>query len=174
MRKLVLSLLFIIIGSIILYVALSIIAMDASKLCENGFLFNFIGILLGFSLTIFTFIVSMVEKIKDRAESKFHNDETKRIKVQRIIDSLYREIKDNIFFNFLSLILIGIIYLLFNLKPTFNIFHFEVNTERLLNSIKLSIFFLNLYAIYDLIIVSFKLSDTVGILKKADDDFSKK
>lgn len=169
MRKLLISLSYIALASVILYPLILHYRPDVSKICENGFLFNFLGILLGFSLTIFTFIVSMVEKVKDRAEIKFTNNQEKMTKLQRIIDSLYTEIKDNIFFNFLSLILIGIIYLLFNLIPSFTIFNLKIVTDILINAIKLSIFVLNLYAVYDLIMISFKLSDTVGILKKAEE-----
>jgi len=36
-------------------------------------------------------------------------------------------------------------------------------------SLKLALFILNLYAIYDLIMVSFKISDTTGILEIKED-----
>lgn len=170
MRKLAVSIFYIFIASIILYPAIILLKLDASKICENGFLFNFLGILLGFSLTIFTFIVSMVEKVKDRADAKFEKDEDKKKKLQKIIDSLYTEIKDNIFFNFFSLILIGLSYLLPTSQDSFSFLNFEFKSDLISNSIKLAIFLLNLYAVYDLIMISFKLSDTVGILKKAEDE----
>lgn len=111
----------------------------------------------------------MVEKVKDRADVKFEKDEDKKKKLQKIIDSLYTEIKDNIFFNFFSLILIGLSYLLPDSKDSFFFFDLEFKNELVSNSIKLAIFLLNLYAVYDLIMISFKLSDTVGILKKAEE-----
>ncbi|GGG91597.1 hypothetical protein [Pedobacter zeae] len=145
------------------------IKLDLSKIADNDFIFNFLGILLGFSLTIFTFIVSLVEKIKEKGEMKFQNDNNKLKKLQSVIDDLYVEIKDDIYFTFLSLIIIALAYLLETSIGDLDLKYFVINKTGLFNSIRLSVFLLNLYAIYDLIIVSFQLSDTVGILKKAED-----
>ena len=169
MKFLLWSLLYVFIGTLVIYGLAYYSKPDFSKLGDNAFLFNFFGILLGFALTIFTFIVGLVEKIKDKAEIKFVYDNNKVEKVQKHIDILYSEIKDNIWFTFLSLIIIGIIYLFEAKKISLDNPYIVWNKNLFINSIKLSLFALNMYAIYDLIIIAFKLSDTVSVLKKGDD-----
>lgn len=144
---------------------------DIGKINDNDFLFNFFGILLGFAITIFTFIISMVEKIREKAEIKYAGDKNKSQKLQRKIRSLYVEIKEDIVFTFISLILIGLLYITdFNI-PKIHFYKTYYFDQRIaVQSLKLALFALNIFAIYDLIIVSFRLSDTAGILKISEND----
>lgn len=144
--------------------------INIGKVGDNDFLFSFFGIILGFAITIFTFIISLVEKIKEKAEIKYASDAGKKTKFENKIKALFSEIKDDIAFTFISVVIIGILYIVDVKIPKINIVGTYFIDQKIgVESLKLSLFFLNLYAIYDLIIVSFKMSDTTGILEIKDE-----
>lgn len=122
------------------------------KISENDFLFQFIGILLGFSITIFQFIISMVERIKENHKQEVKGDDAKLRKFQAKLDVLYKELREDITFVFASLIIISVLFI-----PMPFLYHVE-------KSVRMAIFILNLYAIYDLVVVSFKVSNTTALI----------
>lgn len=140
--------------------------IDIGKANDNDFLFNFFGLLLGFALTIFSFIISIIEKIKDGAEVKYAKQPKKIKKMQASIKELYQEIKDDIAFTFVSLVIIGMLYIVDYQIANFHIVsNWYYDHVIMIKSLKLSLFVLNVYAIYDLVLISFKLSDTTGVFK---------
>jgi len=124
------------------------------KINDNEFLFQFIGILLGFAITIFQFIISMVEKIKDNHKIEVNGDGDKVSRFQTKIDRLYKELRENITFVFASLIIISVLFVPMNLPC------------RVEKAVHVAIFLLNLYAIYDLVVVSFSVSNTTALIKE--------
>lgn len=140
--------------------------INIGKIGDNDFLFSFFGIILGFAITIFTFIISLVEKIKEKAEIKYANDGGKKTKFENKIKALFGEIKDDIAFTFISVVIIGVLYVVDVKIPKLYFYGTYFIDQKIgVESLKLSLFFLNLYAIYDLIVVSFKMSDTTAILE---------
>lgn len=89
---------------------------------------------------------------------EYKTDPKKLELLQLKIQELYTEIKDDIIFIFTGLILTTI---LFFATPVTD----SVTEEITSKALKTAIFFLNLYAIYDLIIVSFRVSDTTAIFR---------
>lgn len=140
--------------------------LDIGKVGDKEFLFNFFGLLLGFALTIFAFIMSMVDKIRERIQADRALTQAKADRFKNKTTALFTEIKENIFFTFISLIIIGL-FLIFQkiAVPKFHLFG-EYCFDRVIfsKSLKLSLFLLNIYAIYDLIIISFKISDGTAIV----------
>ena len=144
--------------------------ISIGKIGDNDFLFSFFGIVLGFAITIFIFIISLVEKIKEKAEIKYAADDAKQSKLETKIKGLFSEIKDDIAFTFISVVIIGLLYVIDVKIPKFYFYNTYFIDQKIgVESLKLALFFLNLYAIYDLIIVSFQLSDTTGILEIKND-----
>lgn len=140
--------------------------INIEKIGDKDFLFSFFGIILGFAITIFTFIISLVEKIKEKAEKKYATEADKKTKFESKIKGLFSEIKDDITFTFISVVIIGLLYVVDVKIPKIYFYgNYFIDQKIGVESLKLALFFLNLYAIYDLIIVSFKMSDTTGILE---------
>ena len=140
--------------------------LDIGKINDKDFLFSFIGLLLGFALTIYAFIMSMIDKIRDRIEKEQPTQNTIS-KFKNTATELFDEIKENIYFTFFSLVIVAIMYILKGVKsPEIHlggVYYFS--RTMFSSSLKLSLFFLNIYAIYDLIAVSFKISDTTAEIK---------
>lgn len=147
---------YIILLSAFLYSVFYFFDFDVGKINDNEFLFQFIGILLGFAITIFQFIISMVEKIKENHKLEVNGDVDKVSRFQTKVDKLYKELRENIKFVFVSLIIISILFVPMNIP------------YRIEKSIHVAIFLLNLYAIFDLVAVSFSVSNTTALIK--DDD----
>jgi hypothetical protein len=146
---------------------------NISKINDNDFLFGFTGILLGFALTIFPFITTLIDSVRKKAEEKYIRDDSKRDKVENLVKSLCKEVKDDIAFVFISLLIIAALYIIqSSITPFISLGKLDIffNKTIVLTSLRLSLFLLNLLAIYDLIAVSFKLSDSAGILKKIDEE----
>jgi hypothetical protein len=128
--------------------------IQVPKVNALDFLFQFLGILLGFALTIFQFIVSLVDKIIEKKEVEYKGLPERLEALRKKSNELYREIKDDILFIFYSLVIISIMYFI-NSESS--------NTPE--QAIRSAIFCLNIYAVYDLISVSFKVSDITTITR---------
>lgn len=123
------------------------------------FLFTFIGVLVGFALTLFTHVVGLIDKLKTKY-STISEPTEKETKINRL-DKIYGEMKDDINFLFLALVLVVVVSLAAglvkfygaDLRPSI----FEC-LQILKSSFILSIFILCIFAIKDLISISFKLS----------------
>ena len=140
--------------SVFFYFIFYLFDFPVGKINDNEFLFQFIGILLGFAITIFQFIISMVEKIKENHKVEVNGDVDKVNRFQTKIDRLYKELKENITFIFASLIIISVLFVPMNLPCLVE------------KSVHVAIFLLNLYAIYDLVAVSFSVSNTTALIKE--------
>ena len=140
--------------------------LNLNKINDNDFLFLFIGLILGFSITLFPFIVSLTEQLKIKAVEKFKDNCDKKLSIEKNIQNMFTEVKHNILFIFSTLVIVSVLYILNNLNyPKVNNIlgeFFEIGL--VLKSIRLTVFILNLYSIYDLIIVSFALSNSNTIL----------
>lgn len=138
---------------------------------DNSFLFTYLGIFLGFAITIFTFIVSMIEKVRERIENDSSKTEAEKKVVENDIIHLYREIKQNIMLIFYSFLIIIIITLFGSVDIPFIKIpeYLGVSKIDLFSAIKLEILLLSLYSIYDLAISSFTISNLTGIIKKNKD-----
>lgn len=155
------------IGFILSVVLVKHVNINTNQIADNSFLFTFLGIFLGFALTIFTFIVSMVDKIKDAIQSdKSKNDEQKENSQNNII-SFYSEIKDDIFLIFYFFVIVIFISLFENVNIPYISFNgLWISKVQFIISIKLEIFLFSLYAIYDLTSSAFKISEVTGVFRK--------
>lgn len=171
MKKNKLSLLYIVLLFIGLFVISCVLVkytnINIKSISDNSFLFTYLGIFLGFALTIFTFIVSMVDKIKDAIEKDESKTKAQKEIAQSNILSFYSEIKDDIFLIFYFFLIVTALSLFENVDiPFVNISNFFITKIQLIIAIKLELFILSLYAIYDLTSSAFKISEATGIFKK--------
>ncbi len=143
---------------------------NLSKINDNDFLFVFIGILLGFSITLFPFIVSLTEQLKVKVIEKYKDNIEKKLKIESNLRLLFKEVKHNILFIFSTLVFISSLYIMqnFSYPKSNNCFASFFEISLVLKSLRLTVFILNLYAIYDLIVVTFELSNSNTILGVED------
>ena len=143
------------------------------------FQFTFIGVLLGFSLTLFNHIVNQIEKKQNQLQNQSQNQSQNQLEDNQNneqknynkditeIKHLCAEIKDDVRFLFYSLIIIVIISIVSQPIKIKMYTLISANIYVLLPTIKeaflLSIFFLCLFSVWDLVNVSLKLSSQVVI-----------
>lgn len=136
------------------------------KIDEVDFLFTFTGIILGFAITIYAFIIPIIDKITEQVTEGTTIIQSLKDRREAKIKSVVKELQENIIFIFTSLCVIGLFYIIecpYHELPLFG--SYALTTSMFVSCTKLAIFVLNIYAIYDLIIVSFKLSDVSGVIK---------
>ncbi|MGI4862586.1 MAG: hypothetical protein ACRYFZ_01595 [Janthinobacterium lividum] len=134
------------------------------------FLFAFLGVLIGFALTLFTHVVGLIERLKTEFE-KITDEPIKNNKMNSL-DAIYDEMRDDITFLFVALAVVVLISILSGFaKSGIVFFNPCISPTRLAKiaeikpSILLAIFGLSMLSIKDLIQISFKLSRFV-IFKK--------
>lgn len=130
------------------------------------FLFTFIGVLIGLALTLFTHIVSILERVSGNIKvDEGQSDDKKKNKLDTV-NKIYDELWDNIQFLFVSLVLVVLTTLssgiLSQLKVLLPCFFSSDHTLLILFTLKraflLSIFILCMLAIKDIIAIALKLS----------------
>ena len=132
---------------------LSYYKADFKDLSSNQFLIGYLGVLLGFALTFFTFIISMVEKISEKILKDDAISNNDKIKKQEKLLSILSEVKDNIAFVFFCLLICCTFPIFENIDlPLISLNNYKefITKVLIINSLKLTIFSLSLYAIYDL------------------------
>lgn len=139
-----------------------------AKIVDSEFLFVSIGVLLGFAFTLLTFIISMLDKIREYTVNKASKNSAEKARIIYRSNRLLREIKDNTIFIFSSLVVSVLCMVVEKIDVKDLQFEDYLGVSKLifLNTIKLSIFILNIYSIYDLLKVTFKVSDSTEIVYK--------
>lgn len=139
---------------------------------EISFLFTFIGVLIGFALTLFTYIVSQVEKIKEKIEAEIIANANADMSLYNTKKSnllaIHEEIKDDISVLFWSLIIV--VFISISTEPIkcvlefkmcyISFFHKYINFFVVIkNSFLFSVFILCILAIRDLINLTLKMAE---------------
>ena len=122
---------------------------------QPEFLFTFLGVFIGFAITLYTYCATMFDKVNANLEQDFSGDIIKQKK--KILKEIYEEIKDDIVFLFIGLLVVVLVTII---KPFF--IELKIKTEwytYIDDALLFSVFILALFAIKDLISVSFKISE---------------
>jgi amino acid transporter len=131
--------------------------INFGEFAEPKFLFNYTGILLGFAITLYTFIVSQFSDLKDKIIEKSNSDEDKTRKLASL-KSMYSEVKDNVWFIFICLLIAILFYLvpeyLYDKCPDLKVYT---------RSTLATLFSLSILSIKDLIGTSFKVAGYIGV-----------
>lgn len=118
-----------------------------------AFLFNYLGVLLGFALTLYTFIISQYDSITEKIDHKYKDDVT-NVKKKQILKNVFTEVGDDVYLIFIALIVVIIALVI----ETPLLGKFEIIVD-FFNSIMFTIFALSILAIRDLILVAFRIGD---------------
>ncbi len=134
------------------------------KLIEPTNLFTYFGVLIGFALTVYTFGLAMISDIKNELMSL--DDFTKEEKEEMInkLANGFKEIKDDIWIIFSSLILVIYFAIASSIS---NPFGWEIEHFMIPQSSNLTLFIVTTYAMYDIMRTLFNLSEIkLELLKK--------
>lgn len=138
---------------------------------ETEFLFTFISVFIGFSITLYTYITSIFDKVIDKINIKYHKDEIeKKVKLDLLV-IVHSGIRDDINFMIGGLLTV-IIIALGQYKINYLSIEYPIISE-LSSSILLTIFFLTILAIRDLIKVAFIFSDFLAKPNVSDESINK-
>lgn len=134
-------------------------------------LFAYFGVLIGFSLTIYTFGLSMVSDIKINIEKikKFSPEDKEKMYTKLI--SGFSEIKQDIWLIFWAIILIIIFEIL---RGTTNPFGWNVEQYKIPETVNITLFIATTLAMYDIMKTLFNLSEINLELIKNDNKQDKK
>lgn len=141
-------------------IAIHCLKLSNVKFIGSEFLLGYLGIFLGFSFSILTFVLSVVDKVKQSIEPNYtvEQKETTQNRIKKFVDEQF----DMLFFLFCSFIFVVLIMVvevvnLSNALSSINIYIdkskiFHITKINLLDAAKFSIFALSIYGIYDLLI----------------------
>lgn len=139
--------------------------VDEIKLLEFDFVATTVGVLLGFGLTIYTFVVQLIQPIIDNVEKKIIDPDRKKNIKNGIIASS-KELRDDLWLIFIGLIIvlvIGVISKSVDLQFQFGdkcICHFP-------EFVFIAVYLLSFRAMYDLMKALFSFGDiAVELLNK--------
>ena len=135
--------------------------INYSYFIDTTFLFTFLGVFIGFALTLYTYITSTFENIKRTINRKYKDKEEIRNTKLQLLPVLHTEIKDNILFLIYSLIVVVLLAITETYTSTLSLFGSCCTTQHIKNSILFSIFMLSVYALKDLVSTSFAISDFI-------------
>lgn len=127
---------------------------------DNEFLITFVGVVLGISATIITFIYSSSDKIWKVISNTFHDDEPKE-KAHQKFKLGYAELVEDSSFIFIIFILLIICIISYAIDIPYISFPNFLPKSRVLNSIKMGLFLNCLAAICDLF---FSLSNILRLI----------
>lgn len=131
---------------------------------KTEFLFTFLGVFIGFALTLYTYITSQFDKMKENLTEKLKNSPEILEDRLKLLPDLHAEIKDDILLLIYSLIIVVAISIgdkvLIELNDLWN------EVVNLSNSILLAVFILSVFALWDLVKTSFAISDFIISPKK--------
>lgn len=126
---------------------------------KTEFLFTFLGVFIGFTLTLYTYITSMFDKMRDLIKEKYFDKPLEIERRLKELPKLHTEIKDNIMYLFYVLLIVVLISIGDKMLLKLNSLWGEVNC--IVDSILLTIFLLSILSLKDLIVTSFAISDFI-------------
>lgn len=119
-------------------------------------LFTYFGVLIGFSLTIYTFSLSMVSDIKNNISTLKDKTEDEKKLMFKGLRSGFSQIKQNIWLIFWAILLVIFMAVLRNVT---NPFGWNIEEYQIPDTINLSLFFLSTMSMYDIMKTMFNLSE---------------
>lgn len=156
------KLIFIILITLLLsyYVVLSG-AVSYQYFIKTDFLFTFLGVFIGFALTLYTYLTSMFENMKKIIKTKHAQDIKVRDEKLDLLPLLHTEIKENIIFLIYALVLVVLVAVLHKPIMSIDLSRFNIKILDITNALMLTVFFLSVLSLIDLVRTSFTISDFV-------------
>lgn len=128
---------------------------------ETNFLFTFLGVFIGFALTLYTYLTSMFENMKKIIRTKHVDDIDARDKKLALLPLLHQEIKENIIFLIYALVLVVLVAVLNDSIMNIDLCKLNIEISDIKNTLMLTVFFLSILALVDLVRTSFTISDFI-------------
>lgn len=127
-------------------------------------LFTYFGVLIGFSLTIYTFGLSMVTDIKSKIDESLDFNEEEKTEMKETLVNGFLQIKSDIWFIFYSIILVVIFSLLKDIQCPFD---WNVEKWMVPETINITLFITSTIAIWDIMKSLFNLAEiNLELIKK--------
>lgn len=135
------------------------VAKGTVAFIKDDFVLNFFIVLLSLAIAVIALLYSNVEKIRESLYRVFKNREDIDIgKLEEKIASIFRELKGDTLFIFLSLVVSWVAIIVREVKEI-DIMIFNINKKELCYIIEMNSIILTLYALWDIILTLFKLSE---------------
>ena len=150
---------YIIVFFIVSYVIVSNDLVSYDYFVKTEFLFTFLGVFIGFALTLYTYITSMFEKMSQIIKEKYSDKPNEISKRLNELPNLHNEIKDNIMYLFYVLLFVVILSIGDKVLIELNAYWDKVSL--IVDSVLMTIFLLSIVALKDLIVTSFAISDYI-------------
>lgn len=133
------------------------------KFADSEFLLGYLGIFLGFAFSVVTFVMTLVDKGRQRIMDSSGYTDVEKGETKRRMDKLNEELLDTLIFLFSSFLLVALVMVweaidFPGLKVEESIWYSKI---RLLTSIKFSIFGWSVYSIYDLLVAAFQVNKRI-------------
>jgi len=130
-------------------------------------LFTYFGVLVGVSITIYTFGLTMIENIKKNINESKSLKEEKKEEIFNTLINGFKEIKEDIWIIFYAIIFIVIFAILKNVE---NPFKLNVENWKIPETVNLSLFIYSTICMYDIMKTLFNLSEINLIFIKKEKD----
>ena len=173
MKKIAQSFGFIVLGAAPMLLVFHYVKAPPVKFADSEFLLGYLGIFLGFAFSVVTFVMTLVDKGRQRVMDSLDYTKEEKIETKNRMDGLNEELSDTLIFLFSSFLLVALIMLweaidIPGVAVSKNVFYAK---PRLLSSIKFSIFLWSVYSIYDLLVAAFQVNRRVDkILERTAKD----
>lgn len=119
-------------------------------------LFTYFGVLIGFALTIYTFGLSMVSDIKSKIDKNQKFDEENKAFIYNRLENGFKQIKEDIWLIYYSILLIIIFAIAKEIPTPFNL---EVESWKIPETINLGLFITTTISMWDIMKTLFNLSE---------------
>ena len=139
--------------------------IEQLALFDTVSLFTYFGVLIGFSITIYTFGLSMIADIKKNIDKIKNLTEPDKKEMFQNLRNGFSQIKQDIWLIFIGIILVIIFSILKNIT---NPFGWEIEKYQIPETINLTLFILSTIAMYDIMKTMFNLSEINMELIKND------
>ncbi|MEO6175785.1 MAG: hypothetical protein ABIP27_11610 [Flavobacterium circumlabens] len=136
-------------------------AVSYQYFIKTDFLFTFLGVFIGFALTLYTYLTSMFENMKKIIKTKHAQDIKVRDEKLDLLPLLHTEIKENIIFLIYALVLVVLVAVLHKPIMSIDLSRFNIKILDITNALMLTVFFLSVLSLIDLVRTSFTISDFV-------------
>lgn len=130
------------------------------ELFNSNNLFTYFGILVGFSITIYTFGLTMIENIILNIDRLELSDE-KKMEYRTTLVNGFKEIKEDIWIIFYSIIIVAVMAILKHIE---NPFGWDVEQYKIPETINLTLFIYSTLCMGDILKTLFNLSEINFVL----------
>ncbi|TCV17139.1 hypothetical protein EDC17_101156 [Sphingobacterium alimentarium] len=152
------TIIFLFLGMLLSIILVNYTGIRDVKFFETTELITFIGVLLGFSLTLYTFGLTIIKDVYKSINLLKFRDKKKKVVIKNYLKDMFSEIEDNIKVMFFSIVFVFVSALL---GTTQNPFGMDVEYLEIPKTLNVFLFIISSYAMYDIIYSLFLISKLI-------------